>query len=120
MIRVMALWVAGIALVGCATVLHEFDPDRMAAFSASQDWSCPPKRLTVAESPGETVPNLPSDEIARDPERLAIWRKNQLPLEHRPRSYLVSGCGNSALYVCRWVSFESSGTSQSAYGCMAK
>jgi hypothetical protein len=98
-------------LVACAPDLASV---ARSTFERAQ--SCPVSRVEVIARPdlswvqvldADATPATPSAEVAADPERLAIWRREQDELRARrarsyaeDRVYEVRGCGHHALYGC--------------------
>lgn len=77
----------------------------------SAHFSCPEDRITVSERPYSAIAgNSPSPprEVASDPERLAIWKKQQdekaAALARNYEAFEVEGCGRKVLYRCSHVS----------------
>lgn len=109
------LLVAGAACVlagsaGCAASMAEG-----ARKIFSEKNVCPPERITVQRrddipphvllAPGQSQQPAPPPEVAGDPERLALWQKlhgeQAAALDQAGTTYQVSGCGKSAMWVCR-------------------
>lgn len=108
---------SGVAAILLVTSCVEYDPNsptKMASFAASQAFSCPEQRLTVVDAPA-AAPAGPPEDVARDPQRLALWSKSQ-PAQ-RDRHFVVSGCGRNAQIVCRWTEFMSGTSPTAGWGC---
>jgi hypothetical protein len=89
-----------------------------AARTFSADYTCPRERMVLTRQPMPHAPaKPPPDEVARDPDRLALWNK-QAANEAKTRDdwvrYAIQGCGHDAVYDCSW-STNPDGTS--AVGC---
>jgi len=89
---------------------------KMAAFAASQRWSCPQDRLTLLARPSASVaPPSPPSDVAGDPERLAIWQRNNP--DHGSPQFTVSGCGKTAVFNCLWGPGGVSREETPGWGC---
>ena len=86
----IGIGIVATALAACAPAYNE-----AAWNSFSLAYACPIDRITYYDEP-------PPADIARDPERKAIW-------ERTSHSYVVDGCGHEQHYVCNDAS-DSTGT----------
>lgn len=77
----------------------------------SRENMCPKERVTVVAQKGRPVSlDTPPDDIRSDPERLALWNRQQqkvLRAINDNTYFVVTGCGLSATYFCNHVSGES-------------
>jgi hypothetical protein len=82
-------------LAGCRGLTGE------AADVASAAWSCPSaqiKLLTVTKQ----VRDPPPPEVIADSERMAVWQGHEDP---DARGFVFTGCGETGIVTCGWVSF---------------
>jgi TPR repeat protein len=92
----LVFWVA-LTSIGCTS----YPTAARAQFASSV--SCPDEKITVTSRPGDPAPpQNPPPEIASDPGKLAVWRRDD---EERRRDaaatvYIVKGCGQEKHYNC--------------------
>lgn len=87
-----------ILLAGCASAAA---PNAVAARTDfARERYCPLRRVFAAAI---DVTPPPRAAIARDPERLAMWRRRARSREAGTRWIGVAGCEEHALYLCRNV-----------------
>lgn len=113
-------------LAGC----RSGDPREKAKQKFSTENTCPVQRVTVSPVEGVTMPDLMrgpdtiiSEEIRRDPERLAMWQQDnahKFDFFARYQLFHVEGCGHEADYGCHCPKFTDPGRKQiSGGGTMA-
>lgn len=92
-----------LATAGCASMTHEVETQ------FSNKYTCPRERVVVVERPGiaaHTVTSedaTPPDEVARDPQRLALWNQQQAKKhadEDQKTVFDATGCGHAERYAC--------------------
>jgi hypothetical protein len=84
-------------------------------------YSCPEDRVTVLKRPDlqRLAPEgpTPSEEVARDPERLKVWKDDHPPPDEY-KYYQVSGCDHEDVYSCTWqASVATDGTTTQDAEC---
>src|ERR1019366_649962 len=77
--------------------------DSAARAQFAQTASCPAEKIEVTQHPGDPLPpGNPPPEVAADPGKLAIWRRDDQ--ERREDSaatvYVAKGCGQEKQYTC--------------------
>jgi hypothetical protein len=103
--RLLLVVAVAIWATGCATT-DSFSP---ATQTFGQEYYCPARRLQV-KTAAVPLPEVmdseePPSEVARDPERLAIWNQaseRRLAFYGRLTAVEVSGCGAKETYFC-WL-----------------
>jgi hypothetical protein len=111
----MAL-VAAMTFLGCESL------EDNARNDFAKEYSCPPTRVEIRTRNDPDQETLlsgkapdPPKEIAHDPGRLAIWKKEQA--ERRSYNYgtiyEVRGCGHGKLYACSRSTGKSHGSTSS-------
>jgi hypothetical protein len=98
--------------VGCRQVTPEQVQWRFARME-----TCPISRVSISEEEGEPTPkslalreSTPPDDVASDPERLAMWTADRTrPWSRRTdiRVYQVSGCGSQEVVACYRIPMSS-------------
>jgi hypothetical protein len=98
--RVVWGLVVAYALCGCSL-------DGKARTDFSKQFTCPENAITVQErddlDADELIwgpPTPPPPEVARDPERLALWRKQHAPKTADRTVFHVQGCAHDVFYAC--------------------
>jgi hypothetical protein len=115
----LALGSIGVAVagVGCAYVNNR---ENSAANAFVQAYQCPRDRVVVRPVATPSAPSAPGaappDDVARDPERLAIWKKQQQRPTQDVSSFDVTGCGHEAVYGCTG-SFWANQSTEGPPGC---
>jgi len=92
-------WAAGcvalLSLTACASL------QAAAATAFSSQFSCPEDRVQVTVIGPAEQRRDPPDEIAKDSERLAIWRRaEERRLRSDDTSVRVEGCNHEHVYRC--------------------
>ena len=103
----------GLALPWIIEALAKKKLDDGAREEFTRIYSCPGDRVEVRPRPDLTAWDLevaksgrgaPPDDIARDPERLAIWTKSEREQQERVNEdtgvFEVRGCGTEVLWAC--------------------
>lgn len=93
-----------LALVGCKSL------ETGAREAFADDRSCPIERVTARERKDLSAYDLifgksePPDDLAGDPERLALWQKkqdeNRKAWDRSSDLFEVAGCGERKIYKC--------------------
>jgi TPR repeat protein len=97
----LTLSLGAIALVAGMAGCTSYSSAARAQFAASA--SCPSDKVTVTSRPGDPVPpQNPPPEVAADPGKLAVWRRDD---EERRQDaaatvYVAKGCGQERQYTC--------------------
>jgi hypothetical protein len=106
-----------LTVVGCAYVNNR---ENAAANAFVQAYQCPRDRVVVRPVATPSAPSAPGaappDDVARDPERLAIWKKQQQQPTQDASSFDVTGCGHEAVYGCTG-SFWANESTEGLPGC---
>jgi TPR repeat protein len=92
----LSLGVTALA-IGCTSY------ETAARTQFAQSSSCPVEKVTVTSRPGDPVPpQNPPPEIAADPGKLAIWRRDddQRRQDAAATIYVAKGCGQEKHYNC--------------------
>lgn len=116
---------AALAAVSACKALDEGAKEEL-----SHRYSCPMERVQVRRRTdvkpydlafGRLGPSKPSDEVAADPGRLALWEKDEREKRSRWNSsfevYEVRGCGHQVLYSCAHPTDTDGGTLVGQVSC---
>jgi len=104
--RVLGPIAAPVALAGCVAAPYRAATAEQARRQFASDAFCPVEEVTAERV--STVPQPPAA-IARDPSRLALWRRafGTLADPTARQTIAVSGCGESETYACwDWLGYE--------------
>jgi hypothetical protein len=85
-------------------------------------YSCPEERVTVRKRPDLKHPAAdapkPPAEVAKDPERLKLWKADHPSDDAQYKYFQVSGCDHDDVYTCTWqVTVEADGEATNYAEC---
>ncbi len=105
-------FLAYVPTTGPHPYLRVFQTIAIDGFTA--EYRCPRERVAVEAQPVNAIaPPSPPQDVAGDPERLAIWNQQVAAGQgtHRDETatFAVTGCGHAGLYSCNLVDVDATG-----------